>query len=114
MGQLKLGPPDNVSSPRVARFSKAGANCYVKAKANSRLSGVAEFRPPLTTQRLKAETKDHLRGAEELAAAGIAQRFVPRTQSVAASGDQQFADHTPPTPSLLAFPSGRFGRSSRF
>jgi hypothetical protein len=108
MGQLKLGHPDNVSSPRVARFLKAEANCHVKAKANSHLSGVADFRPRLTTQhleRLKAKTKDHLRGAGELATVGTEQRFVPGAQAVAASGDQQFAVQPPLTP-LLAFPSG--------
>ncbi len=100
MGQLKLGPPDNVLSPRVAR--------HAKAKANSHLSGAADFTPPPTPQRLarlKAETRDNLRGAEEPTAAQIPQRFTPGAQAVAASGDQQFADQTLLTP-LLAFSSG--------
>jgi len=97
MGQLKLGPPDNVL--------KAEANCLVKAKANSHLSAAAELTPPLTAQRLKpikADTKHHLRSAEEPTAA---RRFAPGAQAVAASSDQQVADQTPLSP-LLAFSSG--------
>jgi hypothetical protein len=109
MGQLKLSPPDNVLSPRFARFVRAEANCHVTAKANSHLPGAAELTPPPTTQRLahlKAETRDNLRGAEKLTVARIARRFAPRVQSVAASGDQQVAGQTPPLPTLLTLPSG--------
>jgi hypothetical protein len=108
MGQLKLGPPDNALSPRVARFLKAEANCHVKAKANNHLSVAAELTPPLTTQRferLKADTKDHLRSVEEPTVARIVQRLAPSAQAVAASGDQQFAVQQPLT-SFLAFSSG--------
>jgi len=107
MDQLKLDPPDNVLSPRVVRFLKTEANSHAKAKANSHLSGAADFTPPPTAQRLerfKADTKDHLRSAEGLTAAPIAQRFAPRVQSAPASGDQQVADQTPLSP-LLAFSS---------
>ena len=109
MGQLRLSPPDNVLSPRFARFPRAEANCHVTAKANSHLPGAVELKPPPTTQRparLKAETRDNLRGAEELTAAPIAQRFAPRVQSARASGDRQVADHLPSTPSLLVLSLG--------
>ncbi|MGO8843263.1 MAG: hypothetical protein ACLQF1_19725, partial [Methyloceanibacter sp.] len=107
MDQLKLDPPDNVLSPRVVRFLKTEANSHAKAKANSHLSGAADFTPPPTAQRLerfKADTKDHLRSAEGLTAAPIAERFARRVQSAPASGDQQVADQTPLSP-LLAFSS---------
>ena len=105
VGQLKLDPSDNVVSPRVVRFLKAEETYHVKAKANS-VSGGAELPSPPTVQRLerfKADTKDHLRSPEEPTAA---RRFALGGQAVAASGDQQLADHLPPTPSFLVLPSG--------
>jgi hypothetical protein len=53
MGQLKLGQPDNVLSPKVIRFLKADADGPVKAKAASP-SG-AESQP---LELSKAHTKD--------------------------------------------------------
>ena len=90
MGQLRLGP-DNVLSPRIARFLKAEANCNVEAEANS-----------LSRAEAQPHTKNPLRRAEEPTAA---LRLAPRAQSVAASGGQQLADQTPPIP-LLTFSSG--------
>ena len=58
---------------------------------------------PLTARRLerfKADAKDHLRRAEEPAAARINQPLASGAQAVATSGDRQFADQTAPTPSL--------------
>ena len=63
---------------------------------------------PLTARRLerfKADAKDHLRRAEEPAAARINQPLASGAQGVATSGDRQFADQTAPTP-LLAISSG--------
>jgi hypothetical protein len=80
MGQLKLTPRDNLSSRDAGRL-KAEANCQVVAGANGRL-----------------------RSAEEQTTARIAQRFAHRAQFVAASADQQFAGHTPPS---LLTPSPR-------
>jgi hypothetical protein len=53
MGQLKLGQPDNVLSPKVIRFLKADADGPVKAKAASSSGGAAQ---PLELS--KAHTKD--------------------------------------------------------
>jgi len=89
MGQLRLGP-DNVLSPRIARFLKAEANCNVEAEANS-----------LSRAEAQPHTNNPLRRAEEPTAA---LRLAPRAQAVAASGGQQLANQTPSIP--LTFSSG--------
>ena len=78
MAQLNLSP-DNVLLPRGTRRLKGEAHCHVAAKANDPLSGTAERTPSPTTQ-----------------------RFAPRAQSAAESGD---AGHTPPAHSLRTPPS---------
>jgi len=109
MRQLKVGPPDKVLSPRVARFLEGEAICHVKAKSNSYPSGSAELTPPTPAQRLehlKVDRKGHLRSVEGPTVARIAQRFAPRVQAASPSGDHRVATDTPLTPPLLALASG--------
>jgi hypothetical protein len=109
MGALKLIPPTNVLSLRVAPVLKGEANCQGEAKACKHLPGATEPPLPLTPQRLeliKAYAKNPLRSAEGPTAARIAQRFAPRAQATPPSGDHRFAAHTPLTPPLLALASG--------
>jgi hypothetical protein len=107
MGQLKVVPPTKILSLTEARFLKAEADCYVRAKSPNHLSGAAELAPPTTTERLggKPETKNHSRSAELLTVARI-----PRSSSSASQSDsaanQQLADQTPPTPSLINLTAG--------
>ncbi len=108
MGQLKFIPPTKILSLREARFLKAEADCYVRAKSPNHLSGAVELAPPTTTKRLggKAETKNHSRGTEQLTVARIPRSFPSRAQSDAASANEQLADETPPTRSLITLTAG--------
>ncbi len=109
MGALKLIPPTNVLSLRVAPVLKGETNCQGEAKASNHLPGATEPPLPLTPQRLeliKAYAKNSLRSAEGPTAERIAQRFAPRAQATPPSGDHRFAAHTPLTPPLLALASG--------
>ena len=109
MGALKLIPPTNVLSLRVAPVLKGETNCQGEAKASNHLPGATEPPLPLTPQRLeliKAYAKNPLRSAEGPTAARIAQRFAPRAPAAAPSGDHRFAAQTPLTPPLLALASG--------
>jgi hypothetical protein len=109
MGALKLIPPTNVLSLRVAPVLKGETNCQGEAKARNHLPGATEPPLPLTPQRLeliKAYAKNPLRSAEGPTAARIAQRFAPRAQAAPPAGDQRFAAHTPLAPPLLPLASG--------
>jgi hypothetical protein len=100
---IKPSPQDDVLLPRGARRLNTEANCHAAPNANGPLPGAAVAPPRIA--RFKGETKKNLRGAEELTAARIAQRFAPRVQWVATSGDRQFAGHMPPAPSSGGSPS---------
>jgi hypothetical protein len=108
MGQLKLIPPTNVLSHRVARVVKGEANCHGEPKAESYLPGAIELPLPLTPQRLeaiKAYLNVPLRSDEELAATRIPESLAPRVQAAPPAGDHRFA-FTPLTSPLLALSSG--------
>ena len=106
MGQLKLIPPTNVLSQRVARFVKGEANCH--GEAESYLPGAIEPPLPLTPQRLeaiKAYLNVPLRSDEERAATRLPESVAPRAQAAPPAGDHRLA-FTPLTAPLLALSSG--------
>jgi hypothetical protein len=107
MGQLKLIPPTNVLSHRVARVVK-GENCHREPTAENYLPGAIEPPLPLTPQRLeaiKAYLNVPLRSDEERAATRVPESVAPRAQAAPPAGDHRFA-FTPLTSPLLALSSG--------
>ena len=109
MGALKLIPPTNVLSLRVAPVLKGEANRHEEAKANSHLPGATEPPLPLTPQRLElimAFAKGHWRNADAPTAARIAERFAPRAQTPPPPDDHGVTAHAPLTSPLFALASG--------
>lgn len=106
MGQLKLIPPTNVLSHRLARNVRGEANRHGEPK--SYLPGAIEPPLPLTPQRLeaiKAYLNVPLRSNEERAATRIPESVAPRAQAAPHAGDLGFAV-TPLISPLLALSSG--------
>jgi hypothetical protein len=107
MGELKL--PTNVLSLGAVRASKGEAESRPEAKANGYRPGAMEPPLPLTPERLeliKAYAAHSLRHTRAPSASQMAQRFAPRAQAAAPSGNARPAGQMPLAPPLFALASG--------
>jgi hypothetical protein len=108
MRQLKLVPPSNVLSLRVASVWKGERTGPREVKASTYRPGATQPALPLTRHRLeliKAYAESVLRNDEISSASQIAQRFAPQTEPDAPPGAPKSAPHTPLTASFSALSS---------